>query len=135
MIRHFERELADDAGDYVTWMGFACQTGDGRRASRYTCLLYTSGTACSSRFIFSARHLGAQAGNEPFHQRHPVEGGHQVKACLLYTSTLQGHQGARSFPRNLGGTAVMYLQPSHGTLRGTAFCVPLHQIFGRTRCV
>ncbi len=35
MIRHFERELADDAGDYVTWMGFACKTGDGRRASRY----------------------------------------------------------------------------------------------------
>ena len=31
MIRHFERELADDAGDYVTWMGFACKTGDGRR--------------------------------------------------------------------------------------------------------
>ena len=28
-------------------------------------------------------------------------------------------------PRNLGGTAVMYLQPSHGTLRGAAFCVPL----------
>ena len=23
MIRHFDRELADDAGDYVTWMGFA----------------------------------------------------------------------------------------------------------------
>ena len=36
MIRHFERELADDAGDYVTWMGFACKTGDGRRASRYS---------------------------------------------------------------------------------------------------
>ena len=29
MLRHFERELADDAGDYVTWMGFACKTGDG----------------------------------------------------------------------------------------------------------
>ena len=36
MIRHFDRELADDAGDYVTWMGFACKTGDGRKASRYT---------------------------------------------------------------------------------------------------
>ena len=36
MIRHFERELADDAGDYVTWMGFDCKTGDGRRVSRYT---------------------------------------------------------------------------------------------------
>ena len=33
MLRHFERELADDAGDYVTWMGFACKTGDGRRAT------------------------------------------------------------------------------------------------------
>ncbi len=36
MIRHFERELADDAGDYVTVMAFACKEGDGRRASRYT---------------------------------------------------------------------------------------------------
>ena len=36
MIRHFERKRADDAGDYVTWMGFACKTGDFRRASRYT---------------------------------------------------------------------------------------------------
>ena len=36
MIRHFDRDLADDAGDYVTWMGFACKTGDGRRVSRYT---------------------------------------------------------------------------------------------------
>ena len=36
MIRHYERELTDDAGDYVTWMGFACKEGDGRLASRYT---------------------------------------------------------------------------------------------------
>ena len=36
MIRHFERELADDAGDYVTLMGFACKTGDGRRVERYS---------------------------------------------------------------------------------------------------
>lgn len=36
MIRHYERELADDAGDYVTLTGFACKGGDGRRASRYT---------------------------------------------------------------------------------------------------
>lgn len=36
MIRHFDRELADDAGDYVTVMAFACKTGDGRHASRYT---------------------------------------------------------------------------------------------------
>lgn len=36
MIRHYERELADDAGDYMTWIGFACKDGDGRRVSRYT---------------------------------------------------------------------------------------------------
>ena len=36
MIRHFERELADDAGDYVTLLGFACKRGDGLKASRYT---------------------------------------------------------------------------------------------------
>lgn len=35
MLRHFERDLADDVGDYVTWMGFACKEGDGRLASRY----------------------------------------------------------------------------------------------------
>ena len=34
MIRHFERELADDAGDYVTLLGFACKRGDGMKASR-----------------------------------------------------------------------------------------------------
>ncbi|MDD3428903.1 MAG: glycosyltransferase family 2 protein [Oscillospiraceae bacterium] len=36
MIRHFERELADDAGDYVTLFGWACKRGDGMLASRYT---------------------------------------------------------------------------------------------------
>ena len=36
MIRHFERELCDDAGDYVTLFGWACKRGDGMRASRYT---------------------------------------------------------------------------------------------------
>lgn len=36
MLRHYQRELADDAGDYVTILAFACKTGDGRRASRYT---------------------------------------------------------------------------------------------------
>ena len=35
MIRHYERELADDAGDYVTILGFACKRGDGMKASRY----------------------------------------------------------------------------------------------------
>jgi GT2 family glycosyltransferase len=36
MIRHFTRELADDAGDYVNILGFAAKTGDGRSAARYT---------------------------------------------------------------------------------------------------
>ena len=35
MIRHYERELADDAGDYMTWIGFACKDGDGRSVNRY----------------------------------------------------------------------------------------------------
>ena len=35
--------------------------------------------------------------------------------------TLPGHQGAQNVLRNLGGTAVCNLQPSHGTFRGTAF--------------
>ena len=33
MIRHFDRELADDAGDYVTWMGFACKSASSRPAT------------------------------------------------------------------------------------------------------
>lgn len=35
MLRYFEPELADDAGDYVTLLGFACKRGDGLKASRY----------------------------------------------------------------------------------------------------
>ncbi len=35
MLRHYERTLADDAGDYVNLLGFAAKTGDGRLASRY----------------------------------------------------------------------------------------------------
>ena len=35
MLRYYEPELADDAGDYVTILGFACKRGDGRKASRY----------------------------------------------------------------------------------------------------
>ncbi len=35
MLRYYEPELADDAGDYVTLLGFACKRGDGLRASRY----------------------------------------------------------------------------------------------------
>ena len=36
MIRHFQRELADDAGDYMTLLGFACKRGDGLRWERYS---------------------------------------------------------------------------------------------------
>ncbi len=36
MLRYYEPELADDAGDYVTLLGFACKRGDGLRAARYT---------------------------------------------------------------------------------------------------
>lgn len=36
MLRFYEPELADDAGDYVTILGFACKRGDGLKASRYT---------------------------------------------------------------------------------------------------
>lgn len=33
MLRYYEPELADDAGDYVTILGFACKRGDGLKAS------------------------------------------------------------------------------------------------------
>lgn len=36
MIRHFERDICDDAGDYVTVFGWACKRGDGRLWRRYT---------------------------------------------------------------------------------------------------
>ena len=36
MLRSYEPQLADDAGDYVTILGFACKRGDGLKASRYT---------------------------------------------------------------------------------------------------
>ncbi len=35
MLRYYEPELADDAGDYVNILGWACKTGDGLYASRY----------------------------------------------------------------------------------------------------
>jgi GT2 family glycosyltransferase len=35
MIRHFERDIADDAGDYVTLFGWACKRGDGMYWRRY----------------------------------------------------------------------------------------------------
>lgn len=51
MIRHFERELADDAGDYVTLLGFACKRGDGLKASRYTkpCRIFS---ACGGAALY-----------------------------------------------------------------------------------
>ena len=36
MIRHFERDICDDAGDYVTLFGWACKRGDGMYWKRYT---------------------------------------------------------------------------------------------------
>lgn len=35
MLRYYEPQLADDAGDYVNILGWACKTGDGLKASRY----------------------------------------------------------------------------------------------------
>ena len=35
MLRYYTPELADDAGDYVTLLGFACKRGDGLKAARY----------------------------------------------------------------------------------------------------
>ena len=32
MLRYYEPELADDAGDYVTILGFACKRGDGLKS-------------------------------------------------------------------------------------------------------
>ena len=57
MIRHFERELADDAGDYVTLLGFACKRGDGLRASRYTkpCRVFS---ACGGAALYRKSILG-----------------------------------------------------------------------------
>lgn len=39
MIRHFERDICDDAGDYVTLFGWACKRGDGM----YWAALYKAG--------------------------------------------------------------------------------------------
>ncbi len=36
MIQHYNRHLADDAGDYVTILGWACKRGDGLPVTRYT---------------------------------------------------------------------------------------------------
>ena len=51
MLRHFERTLADDAGDYVTLLGFACKRGDGMKASRYTkpCRIFS---ACGGAALY-----------------------------------------------------------------------------------
>ena len=66
MIRHFERELADDAGDYVTWMGFACKTGDGRRASRYTRQKRIF-SACGGAALYRKAHLEQIGGFDELH--------------------------------------------------------------------
>lgn len=44
MIRHFERDICDDAGDYVTLFGWACKRGDGFYVKNYN----------KNRRIFSA---------------------------------------------------------------------------------
>lgn len=51
MIRHFEREQADDAGDYVTLLGFVCKREDGLRAPRYTkpCRVFS---ACGGAVLY-----------------------------------------------------------------------------------
>lgn len=51
MIRHFERELCDDAGDYVTVFGWACKRGDGRYWRRYTrpCRIFS---ACGGASLY-----------------------------------------------------------------------------------
>lgn len=51
MIRHFERDKADDAGDYVNLLGFACKRGDGLLASRYTkpCRMFS---ACGGAALY-----------------------------------------------------------------------------------
>lgn len=36
MVQHFDRELADDAGDYVPLFGWTCKRGDGLSRDRYT---------------------------------------------------------------------------------------------------
>lgn len=56
MLRHFERTLADDAGDYVTLLGFACKRGDGLKASRYTkpCRVFS---ACGGAALYRKRIL------------------------------------------------------------------------------
>ena len=51
MLRFYEPELADDAGDYVTILGFACKRGDGLKASRYTkpCRIFS---ACGGAALY-----------------------------------------------------------------------------------
>ena len=51
MLRYYEPELADDAGDYVTILGFACKRGDGLKASRYTkpCRIFS---ACGGAALY-----------------------------------------------------------------------------------
>lgn len=56
MLRYYEPQLADDAGDYVNILGWACKTGDGLLASRYQrqrrCF-----TACGGAALYRKRIL------------------------------------------------------------------------------
>ncbi len=51
MIRHWERHLADDAGDYVAALGWPCKRGDGMRVERYTkpCRIFS---ACGGAALY-----------------------------------------------------------------------------------
>ena len=55
MLRYYEPELADDAGDYVNLFGWAAKTGDGMYARRYQrrrrCF-----SACGGRGALPAQH-------------------------------------------------------------------------------
>lgn len=51
MIRHFERDICDDAGDYVTLFGWACKRGDGMYWRRYqkSCRIFS---ACGGASLY-----------------------------------------------------------------------------------
>jgi len=94
MIRHFDRELADDAGDYVTWMGFACKTGDGRRASRYT----------KQKRIFSARGGGGPVPAAPATHSADEESRNPCCMSMMMRAALRGSIIGRSFARSRTGS-------------------------------
>ena len=103
MIRHFDRELADDAGDYVTWMGFACKTGDGRRVSRYT----------KQKRIFSA--CGGAAVLQHLQCRGPGRFGRLAIVGVAFPIPLPQPVSIHVVPRRAVGRAHL-LQECHGGL-------------------